>query len=451
MNEMVKTLVMVVIAVVVGLAAFIWRPQAPGVTPDKMVGEKLFPDFKDPAAAASLEIVDYDESTGTSRPFSVAKTNGVWSIPSHEGYPADAKEQMGRAAAALMDLNVLQVLGDAPSDHETYGVVDPDPKTLKPGATGVGTRVVMKDAGGRMLVGLIIGKAVPDRSELHFVRRIGQDSVFAVAIKTDKLSAKFEDWIEKNLLKMDSLDFQRASIRDYSVDLIRHAIVPRSNMSVEYNDSSDPKWKLTEDVILHGDREIPGKLAADEELNATKLDDMKRALDDLKIVDVNRKPKGLSADLRATGDFGKDAEAVRSLQERGFYPVDIEGTLSLFSNEGEIHALMKTGVEYILRFGGIAGDANSLTGQKKNDKAKKPGEKEAAKPGLNRYLFVVAQFNPSLLPKPQLEKLPEDKPAPKAEEKKPDAKPAGKDGTKAAAKDAKQPQTKPAARPDLKA
>ena len=218
MSETAKTVILVAVAAVVGLAAFVWRPQPPGVAPDKMVNQKLFPDFKDPAAAASLEIIDFDESTGTARPFNVAKTNGVWSIPSHEGYPADAKEQMGRAAAALMDLEVLQVLGDSPAEHETYGVVDPDPKTLKPGATGVGTRVVMKDAGGRTLVGLIVGKTVPDRSELHFVRRIGQDSVFAVAIKTDKLSAKFEDWIEKNLLKMESLDFQRAEIKDYSVD-----------------------------------------------------------------------------------------------------------------------------------------------------------------------------------------------------------------------------------------
>ena len=35
-------------------------------------------------------------------------------------------------------------------------------------------------------------------------------------------------------------------------------------------------------------------MAADEELDTKKLDDLKFALDDLKIVDVNRKPGGLS-------------------------------------------------------------------------------------------------------------------------------------------------------------
>ena len=64
-------------------------------------------------------------------------------------------------------------------------------------------------------------------------------------------------------------------------------------MALDYSDAGDPKWKLSEDVIIRGGREISGKLAPDEELNAAKLDDMKRELVDLKIVDVNRKPKGL--------------------------------------------------------------------------------------------------------------------------------------------------------------
>ena len=45
------------------------------------------------------------------------------------------------------------------------------------------------------------------------------------------------------------------------------------------------------------------KLADDEELNTEKLNALKTALDDLKIVDVDRKPAGLSQDLRASDDF----------------------------------------------------------------------------------------------------------------------------------------------------
>ena len=69
-------------------------------------------------------------------------------------------------------------------------------------------------------------------------------------------------------------------------------------------DSEDPEGKWA-----------PVKMAADEELNATKLDDLKSALDDLKIVDVNRKPAGLRDDLKVTADFAVDAAAVHSLGE----------------------------------------------------------------------------------------------------------------------------------------
>ena len=48
-------------------------------------------------------------------------------------------------------------------------------------------------------------------------------------------------------------------------------------------------------------------MSADEELNAAKLDELKTALDDLKIVDVSRKPAGLSADLKAAADFTNTA------------------------------------------------------------------------------------------------------------------------------------------------
>ena len=70
----------------------------------------------------------------------------------------------------------------------------------------------------------------------------------------------------------------------------------------------------------------------------------------------------------------------------------------MFSNEGEIRLVMKDGVEYVLRFGGIAGMGASKKDEKSKDKDKGGG--------LNRYLFIMVEFNPELIPKPDLEKLP---------------------------------------------
>ena len=57
---------------------------------------------------------------------------------------------------------------------------------------------------------------------------------------------------------------------------------------------------------------MPVKVPAGEELNTTKLDDLKAALDDLKIVDISRKPAGLSTDLKAaaTGVTAPDVTQV---------------------------------------------------------------------------------------------------------------------------------------------
>ena len=187
-----------------------------------MRNQPLYPDFKDPLAVTSLEIVEFDDQRGEVHPFQVAqvdvKGKTRWSIPSHDDYPADAKDQVASAAAGLMGLKVLEMVSDNQGDQREYGVVDPDPKTLKVGDTGVGTKVVMKDKDGKELLALVIGKEVPDRPGLRYVRKVGEAPIYIVEAKTDKLSTKFEDWIERNLLGINTFDIKRLWIRDYSVD-----------------------------------------------------------------------------------------------------------------------------------------------------------------------------------------------------------------------------------------
>ena len=152
-----------------------------------------------PLAAASLDIATYDETTATIRPFTVKMVDNRWSIPSHDNYPTDAKDQLSKLAASLIGLKVLEVPSDSPGDHPLYGVVDPDPKTLKEGATGVGTRVTMRDKDNKLLLNLIVGKEVPDRTGLRYVRVAGQDP--AIPWPRDRqASTSFSDWIETDLL-----------------------------------------------------------------------------------------------------------------------------------------------------------------------------------------------------------------------------------------------------------
>jgi hypothetical protein len=370
-------------------------------------GTKLFPEFTDPLAAASLEVLRYDEDTSTIRPFKVAKVNGVWSIPSHSNYPADAREHMADAATALLGIDILGVASTSPGDQELYGVVAPDPQKLRQGATGVGTRITLKDGKEQTLADLIVGKEVKDKPELRYVRRADRDQIFPVMIKTDKLSTKFGDWIEKDLLKLNAFDVREVALNDYSLEEgmtpaggIGLRMHPRSKMDLRFDDSKSA-WSLVDMAEFdEKGQPTPSTLAEDEELNAEKLNGLKSALDDLQIVDVERKPKGLSQDLRASDEFVKDNEAKASLIARGFYPVPRDNQIEIFSSEGEATCTTKDGVRYVLRFGHLAGgdDPSGDDGDKTDDKK--------SNPALNRFLFVMAQYDDNQIAKPKLEPVP---------------------------------------------
>ena len=440
MNESIRTAIFVAVAAVIGLITCVtWKltavPEFSEPERVAMEGKLLFPDFTNPLAATSLEIVKYDEQTASEDSFQVAQIEGEWSIPSHSNYPADAEDQLAEAASSMIGLEVVDMASNDPDTHEMYGVVDPSSKPASTAAEDVGVRVVMRDKGDKMLMALIIGKEVPDRDELRYVRAVDEkavdkNAVYTVAVKTDKLSNKFEDWIEEDLLKLSSLDITEVHIQDYSVleSGGRAQISPGAQMTLKYDDTGDPKWSLVKDFVFDPDTEklIPGKMAEDEELDTNKLDDMKFKLDDLKIVDVRRKPSGLSADLKAAGTLVNDLQTVFSLQSKGYYLVEVpvEGKIymDVLSNQGELRASTKDGVVYVLRFGEIAGGTAESPKEKPEEKADKeasedseaeedPEDSESA--GLNRYLFVMVQFNPDIIPQPELETVPEkeEKPA----------------------------------------
>jgi hypothetical protein len=452
-----KTLTFVLVAGMAVLVAWEpWRPAPLDTSVPPSVGQKLFPDFTNPLAAKSLEIIKFNEDTASIRDFKVAQTKGLWSIPSHSDYPADAKEHMAEAATALMYLKILGLASDRPGDQKEYGVITPDPAKLKVGMTGVGTRITVKDGKDKVLADLVVGKQVKNQPGQHYVRRADRDQIYTVGITTDKLSTRFDDWIEKDLLKLAAYDVRQVELNDYSSQAGISAqgrpvleIDKRNKIKLDFDDSKS-QWSLVE---MNGfdEKGQPQaiKLAADEELNTQKLNDLKTALDDLQIVDVERKPKGLSQDLRASDEFLNNAEAMQSLGERGFIPVAPRAgdPREIYSSEGEVTCTTKEGVRYVLRFGNLAGGS---TPEEKAEDGKPP---KSAVP--NRYLFVMAQFDDSQIPKPELQPVPGEKPAAddksKPAEEKPSAqKPATEKPADAKPADKKPADKRPADKPALK-
>jgi hypothetical protein len=375
MRETKKTLIFGGAAIVLALLAILTAPRkiTPGAFLDQ--GEAFFPEFTDPTIATSLEVINYDEESSSAAPFKVILKDGKWSIPSHYDYPADGQERLAKTAAAVIDIKKDDFRSDNVADHELCGVVDPlDEKTTT--LKGRGQRVTLKGKDDEVLADFIIGKTIEDREGFRFVRVPGQKRVYAVRMNID-ISTKFSDWIEADLLKVTKEDVMQIVLKDYSIN--------------EFTSMVDQR-----DVVTLGKKEndwTMNNLPATQEVDKTKTNDLLTALDELKIVGVRPKPKGLSQSLERVGDGVMLTQAdVYSLQSKGYY---FARNGQLLSNEGELQARTKDGVIYTLRFGEVVyGRGEEVSAGTDSVVTDKTG------PGENRYLFITTEFDPREFPEP---------------------------------------------------
>ncbi len=359
MNETTKTLYFVMVAVVVATLAVVVDPSksTPEVFDD--VGEPFFAEFTDPQAPRAIEVIDYDEATATATPLKVEFTDGKWVIPSHYGYPADAEERLATTAAALMELRKDRIVSDSVQDHARYAVVDP----LDQGAAslaGRGKRVKILDGSGNSLADFIVGEEVDGRRGYRYLRVPGQNRTYEVKTDAD-VSAQFQDWIETDLLKVSPFDLRRIQINRYTINERLGRIENRQQVLLT---KSESKWQMQG---REPDTDATGELT--------------RALSDLRIVDVQPKPQGLSADLKARSGIQPTMANFRSLQGKGFFPNPYTG--QILSNEGELLVESKDGLLYTLRFGEIARGGSEPS----SDSEDSEGE------GERRYLMISVDFS----------------------------------------------------------
>lgn len=387
MNEATKTGIYVVAAIVLlVIAKFVTGSSNVELAQFSDQGEPFYEEFTDPLTARSLEVVQYDEQTGTLHPFKVQVTDGRWSIPSHYDYPADGEDRLATTAASFIDLKKDVVQSDRLQDHETLGVIDPlDDKN--PTLTGRGTRVMLRDEARGVLADYIIGRKMDARPGFRYVRLPGKKRTYAVEMDVD-LSTTFADWIDTRLLDLQAFNIKSATIRDYRVDEQTGSVDVKGTVNLSKDDSNT--WQLQDPP--------PGR-----ELDPAKVNQMTTALSQLKITGVRPKPAGLTGDLRLGEGLQLDLSDQLSLQSKGFF-VSRDG--QLLSNEGELLVAMKDGVRYTLRFGEVLVGEGLEVSAGLND-AEPTQENETDPTGQttgaeNRYLFVTAQFDESLLgPVPQ--------------------------------------------------
>lgn len=380
MSEIKRTGLFAGVAVVLAVLAFALSPHH--ITPEAFMdqGELFFPNFTDPNAAKTMEVIEYDPDAGASRPFKVTFKDGIWTIPSHYDYPADAKDQLAKTAAGVMVIRKDDYRTNNVADHEVCGVIDPL-DTESPSLTGRGSRITLKGDNDQVLADLIIGKAVPERQGFRFVRVPGENRVYAAKVDLN-VSTRFQDWIETNLIKVDKNKIDGVIFNNYSINERTLSVEPGTTTELH---KVDGEWALSP------------KPKGKQELDVTKVNKLLGALEGLSIVGVRPKPQALSSSLTKEGPAELSQADRLSLQSKGFY-VGRDG--QLLSNEGEVSVHTNEGVVYALRFGevlygsGLDVSAGNTGGGGKTD------ESQAA----NRYLFITADFDNGYFkapPKPQ--------------------------------------------------
>jgi hypothetical protein len=372
------TVIFSAVAVVLVLLAIVTEPKQ--VSPDAFsdLGEEFFPDFKDPNAARTLEVIEFDEETGSARPFKVAYHGGRWTIPSHYDYPADGEDRLAETAASVIGITKDDFRTDNVTDFAACGVIDPLDESVVE-LTGRGKRVTIKGENDVVLADLIIGKSYEDREDFHLVRLPGQKRVYGSLIDID-ISTKFSDWIESDLLKVEKEEFESIKLKDYSINEATQKVEKRDEL--ELVKQEEDTWVATD-------------MTEEQEVDKYKMNNFVKALDEVAIVGVRPKPEGLSASLQqSTGQVRIGTSDLLSLQSKGFY---FTGDGLLRSNEGEIVATTEKGVSYTLRFGEVAygtGFEVSAGAADETGEVKGPGE--------NRYLMITTNFDQSVFTEPPL-------------------------------------------------
>jgi hypothetical protein len=414
-KELRKTGIFAGAAVLLALVALVTKPSPRAAEVFSDQGQEFYPEFKDPLKVAALEVVDHDPLTNTYKPFRVQVVNGLWSIPSHENYPADGKERLKNTATSVMDLRKERVASDDPRMHEEFGVIDPLDGTVQ-GTKGRGKRVKLYDASNAVLADFIFGNEVKDGAGRCYVRVPGQKQTYVIKAKPD-ISVKFEDWVETDLLQMGGAAVSKVTIDKYSFDEEQGKIKDRSTYLLAQDESKT--WKISGQT----DKEEP---------NTETINTMVSTLTGLKLAGVRAKPaavaKAKNLDELAKMPRQQLMQVAQSMFRHGFFIMQ-EGTrLMVISNDGEMIVSCEDGVVYTLRFGEVlVGSGDEISSGAADPKLK--DKKDEKKGGSeNRYLFVGVTFDESLLPAVPPEPKPYvADPAKKPEEQKAEEEKAKKD------------------------
>lgn len=398
-NPWIKTLALAAVAGgMVALVAATRPSDKPGAGAASDQGAALTPELTDPQKVTSLEVIGWDEQDARPRAFKVAVEGGKWVVPSAFNYPVDATQNMAAAASSFVGTLKERVVTDLATEHARLGVIAPDDLTTS-ASTGRGTRVTMRDSGGKTVADVIIGGLVPDPSAgpgspavKRYVREVGKNRVYATTLN-QAYSTRFADWVQNDLLTLPAEQVRAVGVDRYRIDEQKGTLVdvktltltrPPAPIAGNPNQPAPQPWSLVSSE---------GPAPAGSPINQARIDEMVTALTTLKIVGVRPKPANLASVMGGGTSEGSISQTDQlSLQRHGFF-ITSNGTL--VANEGSMTVQCNDGVLYTLWIGELATD--DATKDQAEGATTPPSSDGKPKNPDGRYMMVTVSFDPAIV------------------------------------------------------
>jgi hypothetical protein len=305
-----------------GLAMF-WQDIAEYRASGQKIGGRLLPNLK-VADVAQIELKDAKSHATLQR-----KENG-WFVQERSSYPAEFKA-ISDLIIKLIDVKVLQNEAIGESLMPRVDLLEPAQGKTE----GTGTQVVLKDASGKVLANLVLGKTVLKKDPgnplpsaqngvpaARYVRVIGKENAFVVSDPLANADAQPGKWLDKSFAKVDR-------VRTLTVSPVDGA---------PWKISREQEWGQWKFASGGGDLDASSAVAAVNALSNMSFSD----------VEVNKKPE----------DEGKPVVVTAETFDNVTYTYKI--------------AQRKKGNEYLVNVS-VAGEPPA---QRTPEKDEKPEEKE---------------------------------------------------------------------------
>lgn len=226
MNAKTLTVVGLAAAVLFGAALYL-SSGSDAKSPAATVGGKLFPELSGHVNDV-VEVALVDAGTA----FSVRKEGASWGAADKGGYPVDF-DKVKALVLGVAEFTVVEPMTKNPEFHAKMGVEDPS------GAGATSRRVTLKDAAGKVLADVIVGKAKATQGMTSkpslYARRSGEDQVFEVTGSVN-VGGDAAGWLNRQVSEVKSSRVKRAVIThpDGEVLTVSKAEQTQQDFTVEH-------------------------------------------------------------------------------------------------------------------------------------------------------------------------------------------------------------------------